>query len=367
MSVRRPIALLVLENGAVFRGRSFGYETDALGEACFNTSMTGYQEILTDPSYCRQIVTLTYPMIGNYGVCQAEMESARIQAAGLVVKEYVAQPSNFNAERNLAEFLQEYRTPAMDGIDTRRLTLMLRKEGAMRSGLFVGRDYHPDMLEAVRQSPEMSGQDLASVVSARAAYNFGEQSGKKYRVAVLDFGVKTNILRMLDRAGFAVRVYPADIRWPELSAESPDAFFLSNGPGDPEPLQYAVETVRAIIDSRKPVFGICLGHQLIGLASGRHTFKLKFGHRGGNQPVKNQLTGQVEITSQNHGFAVAAEGEGGVRITHTNLNDQTVEGFRAEDRPIMSVQYHPEASPGPHDAAYLFDEFYQMVEQNAAS
>lgn len=366
MRRRGALAHLVLENGTVFRGRSFGYESDALGEVCFNTSMAGYQEILTDPSYCRQIITMTYPMIGNYGANQADMESARIQAAGLVVKEYVPQPSNFASEQSLSEFLNAFQTPAIEGIDTRKLTLMIRNEGAMRGGIFVGREYDANMLEAVRASAQMSGQDLAQVVTAPAAYDFGAHAGKRFRVAVLDFGVKSNILRLLDAAGFAVRVYPATVRWEQLAADRPDAFFLSNGPGDPEPLAYAVETVRAIIASRRPLFGICLGHQLIGLAAGHKTYKLKFGHRGGNQPVKNQKTGRVEITSQNHGFAVAEGPEQAVHVTHINLNDRTIEGFESSEAPIMCVQYHPEASPGPHDAAYLFDDFFRMVERESA-
>lgn len=366
MSSRGVIANLVLENGTVFRGRSFGYEGDSCGETCFNTSMAGYQEILTDPSYRRQIVTMTYPMIGNYGVNRQEMESDRIQAAGFVVKEYVPVPSNFRSEQSLGDFLREFKTPAIQGVDTRRLTLMLRREGAMRGGIFVGREYDESMLATVRSIPVMNGLDLAREVTTPRPYSYGESAGKKYRVAVLDFGVKTNILRLLDKSGFAVTVMPAQTDYAALKAQGFDCYFLSNGPGDPEPLDYAINTARGVIADGKPVFGICLGHQVIGLATGRKTFKLKFGHRGGNQPVKNRINGRVEITAQNHGFAVADDENAAVRVTHVNLNDQTIEGFRDSERPIMCVQYHPEAAPGPHDAAYLFDEFYAMVDRHYA-
>ncbi|MCR9141677.1 MAG: glutamine-hydrolyzing carbamoyl-phosphate synthase small subunit [bacterium] len=361
-----PIAVLVLENGTVFSGTSFGYEGDSFGEVCFNTSMSGYQEILTDPSYRRQIVTMTYPMIGNYGVNEEENESSGIQAAGFVVKEYVPNPSNFVSQKSLGDFLKDYEVPGLQGIDTRKLVLMLRNEGSQRGGIFVGRPYDADMLAQVKAQPSMKGLDLASEVTTKAPYQFGDAADKKYRVAVLDFGVKTNILRLLNSNGFDVQVFPARTPFAELKAGGFDCYFLSNGPGDPEPLDYAVDTAKSLMDEGKPMFGICLGHQIIGLASGRESFKLKFGHRGGNQPVKNFKTGRVEITSQNHGFAVAGERSGKVDVTHINLNDETIEGFRDSDRPIMCVQYHPEAAPGPHDAAYLFKDFYEMVEGHYA-
>ncbi|MEQ9367021.1 MAG: glutamine-hydrolyzing carbamoyl-phosphate synthase small subunit [Leptospirales bacterium] len=362
-----PIAHLVLENGTVFSGTSFGYEGDCLGEVCFNTSMSGYQEILTDPSYSRQIVTMTYPMIGNYGINEAENESSGIQAAGFVVKEYVSNPSNFVSQKTLGAFLKEYQRPGIQGIDTRKLVLMLRNQGSQRGGIFVGKPYAADMLERVKAQPSMQGLDLASGVTTKAPYKFGDGAGKKYRVAVLDFGVKTNILRLLNANGFDVQVFPARTSFEELKAGGFDCYFLSNGPGDPEPLDYAVRTTKALMDEGKPMFGICLGHQIIGLASGRSSYKLKFGHRGGNQPVKNFKTGRVEITSQNHGFAVAGERGGQVEVTHINLNDETIEGFRDAGRPIMCVQYHPEAAPGPHDAAYLFRDFFEMVESHYAT
>ncbi len=357
-----PTAVLVLENGTVFSGTSFGHEGDSLGEVCFNTSMSGYQEILTDPSYRRQIVTMTYPMIGNYGVNEEENESSGIQAAGFVVREYVPNPSNFVSQKSLGQFLAEAQVPGIQGIDTRKLVLILRNEGSQRGGIFVGRSYDPGMLEQVKAQPSMQGLDLASEVTTKSAYQFGDGAGKKYKVAVLDFGVKTNILRLLNSNGFDVRVFPARTKFEELKAGGFDCYFLSNGPGDPEPLDYAVETAQALMAEGKPMFGICLGHQIIGLASGRSSYKLKFGHRGGNQPVKNFKTGRVEITSQNHGFAVAGERSGKVDVTHINLNDETIEGFRDGDRPVMCVQYHPEAAPGPHDAAYLFKDFYEMVD-----
>lgn len=361
-----PVAHLVLENGDYFVGRSFGHNSTALGEVCFNTSMTGYQEILTDPSYRRQIVTMTYPMIGNYGVNAEENESARIQAAGLIVREYHPRPSNFRSQISLAEFLIQYETTAMQGIDTRKLVLTLRREGALRGGIFIGKNYTPAMLDEVRSIPAMQGQDLVSEVTTPQAYEFGTQTQKRFRVAVLDFGVKTNILRLLDEAGFAIKVFPADTSFEELQQSKFDCYFLSNGPGDPEPLGYAIKTVQALLQEGKPVFGICLGHQLIGLASGRHSFKLKFGHRGGNQPVQNLETGRVEITAQNHGFAIQKDGKSTAEVSHINLNDNTVEGFRDRERPVMCVQYHPEAAPGPHDSAYLFEEFYKMVEEYRA-
>lgn len=360
-----PSAVLVLENGTIFSGKSFGHAGDSFGEVCFNTSMAGYQEILTDPSYRRQIITMTYPMMGNYGVNEEENESSRIQAAGFVVKEYVPNPSNFVSQKSLGQFLKDYEVPGIQGIDTRKLVLMLRNQGSQRGGIFVGRPYDPEMLTQVRAQPVMTGWDLASEVTTAQPYSFGE-SGKKYKVAVLDFGVKTNILRLLNASGFDVRVFPAQTDFAELKAGNFDCYFLSNGPGDPEPLTYAIKTAKALMDEGKPLFGICLGHQIIGLASGRHTYKLKFGHRGGNQPVKNFKTGRVEITSQNHGFAVAGERDGQVAVTHINLNDETIEGFRDNARPIMCVQYHPEAAPGPHDAAYLFRDFYEMVEDHYA-
>ncbi|MBI3394270.1 MAG: glutamine-hydrolyzing carbamoyl-phosphate synthase small subunit, partial [Spirochaetia bacterium] len=286
----------------------------------------------------RQIVTMTYPMIGNYGINPETSESDRIQASGFVVKEYVDRPSNHTSRTTLSAFLRESEIPAMQGIDTRRLVLELRSAGAQRGGIFVGREYSDDMLDRVRAVPDMNGLDLAVEVTTRAPYTFGRQDGKRYRLAVLDFGVKRNILRLLDQAGFAVNVFPADTTAEVLLGSGFDAFFLSNGPGDPSACTYAVKAAEEILKTGKPVFGICLGHQIIGLAEGRSTYKLRFGHRGGNQPVKNFDTGRVEITSQNHGFAVR-ESDEGARISHINLNDKTVEDLFHEFYNLVDHYY----------------------------
>jgi carbamoyl-phosphate synthase small subunit len=352
-------SVLVLENGLFFSGRSFGASKDATGEVCFNTSMSGYQEILTDPSYCGQIVAMTYPMIGNYGINRRFDQSNRVQCAGFVVKQYVRRPSNHLSEKPLGDYLMEQGIPGIEGIDTRRLVLTLREEGALRGGIFQGM-YNPEMLERVRSIPPMSGQALATVVTTNKHYVFGSTEGKRYRIAVLDFGVKRAILQYLNECGFEVHVFPATTSFEDLKHF--DCYFLSNGPGDPAPLTTAIETTRSLLNTGKPLFGICLGHQILGLARNWKTYKLKFGHRGGNQPVRDNRTGRVEITAQNHGFAVDAAGEGGLEIIYTNLNDHTVEGFRDRSGPVISVQHHPEASPGPHDSLHMFADFYQMVE-----
>lgn len=357
-------ALLVLENGVVFTGRSFGSEKTCLGEVCFNTSMSGYQEILTDPSYKKQIVCLTYPMIGNYGTSDDENESDGIQASGLIVKEYVNTPSAFHSQNTLGDFLKDQNIPGIEGLDTRKLVLMIRNQGAMRGGIFCSESYSPYMLDEVLNIPEMSGQNLASVVTTKTRYSYGTHNNSKFKLAVLDFGIKTNILKLLDNAGFAVEVFPASTSYEMLKQEKFDCYFLSNGPGDPEPLDFAQDTIKSILHEKKPVFGICLGHQLIGLARGLKSFKLKFGHRGGNQPVLNHSNGKVEITSQNHGFAILDQKSSDLNISHINLNDSTIEGFTDSDGLVMSVQYHPEASPGPHDSEYLFNEFYNMVQNH---
>jgi len=353
-------AVLVLENGSLYRGYFFGFEGETTGEVCFNTSMAGYQEILTDPSYSRQIVTLTYPMIGNYGINSEFNQSAKIQAAGLIVKEYVDHPSNFMSRNSLAESLKKEKIVAIEGLDTRKLVLQIRTQGAQRGGIFPG-PYEPSMLDRVRSSPEMKGQDLASVVSAEKPYRFGDAKDKKYRLAVMDFGIKTGILKNLDQCGFDIEVFPAKTEAKDILEKKFDCYFLSNGPGDPEPLDYAVKTIQALLKENKPMFGICLGHQLLGLSSDGKTYKLKFGHRGGNQPVKDLRTGRVEITAQNHGFAVE-NSEKGMALSHINLNDKTVEGFYDENKNILSIQYHPEACPGPNDSVHLFQDFYEMVD-----
>lgn len=344
----------------MYEGESFGYEGEEVGEVVFNTSMAGYQEILTDPSYRKQIVTLTYPMIGNYGINPEDMESDRIQVSGLLVKEYVPIPSNFRSKENLSDFLRRFKIPAISGIDTRKLTRFIRSNGAPNGGIFISNEYKDSYLENVRQFPGIKGLDLAKVVSTSKPYEFGDTEGKQYSVAVYDFGVKTNILRKLNEAGFHVKVFPATTPVEELFRENFDAYFLSNGPGDPEPLDYAIHNTKKILEKKLPLFGICLGHQILGLALGKKTSKLKFGHRGGNQPVLNLITKKVEITSQNHGFAVV-EDDISPETTHINLNDNTNEGISPGNLPVMSVQYHPESSPGPHDAEYLFGDFFEMV------
>lgn len=380
-------AILALEDGRTFECRSFTGSGETWGEVVFNTSMTGYQEVLTDPSYSGQIVSMTYPLVGNYGVNDEDVESDRIQVAGFLVREYQDIPSNYRSTSSLAEYLKEQGVLGLEELDTRALTRHIRKAGAMRAFMST-EDLEPlACVERARQIPQMVGQDLAQEVTTRAPYCwidgkpiFGQQGemalnrniwkhkGEKLRVAVFDFGIKYNILRCLEQTGFEVVVVPAATRADVIRAMEPDGVFLSNGPGDPEPVTYAIETIRALL-GHVPMFGICLGHQLLGLALGGRTFKLKFGHRGANQPVKNLITGRVEITSQNHGFAVDIDSLKGknVEITHINLNDNTLEGFRHREYPIFTAQYHPEASPGPHDAKYLFDEFKTMIRNNSAT
>lgn len=369
-------ALLILEDGTLFEGENFGSSGEAHGEIVFNTSMTGYQEIITDPSYNGQIVVMTYPEIGNYGVNPEDLESAKPYAKGMVVREYWPVPSNWRSTGTLDEFLQKQGIIGIQGIDTRELTRIIRTKGAQKS-LISTIDFDLESLrEKIRSTPGIVGNDLVSEVTCKKPYNWESSSGdwlageeqvspgKRYRVVAYDYGIKTNILRRLYGLGCDVTVVPAGTSSDEILSMNPDGVFLSNGPGDPEPVSYAIENVRKLI-GKKPVFGICLGHQIISLALGGRTFKLKFGHRGGNQPVKNIKTGKVEITSQNHGFAVEPDSLGNdVDITHVNLNDDTVEGLRHKRYPLFSVQYHPESSPGPHDSAYLFDEFIKLMEDD---
>jgi carbamoyl-phosphate synthase small subunit len=362
-------AYLVLQSGEVFSGKSFGFETQETGEVVFNTSMSGYQEILTDPSYKKQIVTLTYPMIGNYGINPEDMESDKVQVSGLVVKEYVDFPSNYRSRMTLSEFLKQYKIPGIWGVDTRRLTRILRDKGATNGGIFVAETFSESFFEEVKKFPGLVGLDLAQVVSTEKVYQFGTHSPDKFNLAVFDYGVKQNILKLLDSHGFNVTVFPAKTKVQDLDSEKFHAYFMSNGPGDPEPLDYAIQNAQTIIESGKPLFGICLGHQIIGQALGKKTTKLKFGHRGGNHPVRNEETKKVEITAQNHGFVVTAENRQGAKIqanvpiTHINLFDNTIAGLKSLEKPVMAVQYHPESSPGPHDSGYLFQEFYEMVQR----
>jgi carbamoyl-phosphate synthase small subunit len=362
--VNKMKALLALEDGAVFYGNTFAGEGEVSGEVVFNTSMTGYQEILTDPSYKGQIVTMTYPLIGNYGINSDDIESAMIQVEAFIAKEYEPIPSNWRSQRTLADYLNQEGKIGIEGIDTRALTRHIRLAGAMK-GVISTEDLGPASLAGkARASKGLVGRDLVKEVTCRRPYQWPQGKGARYEVVALDCGMKFNIARSLARRGCNLTVVPAHTTADEIRVLKPDGILLSNGPGDPEPITYAVHTIQNLI-SEYPIFGICLGHQLLGLAFGGRTFKLKFGHRGPNHPVKNLLTGRVEITTQNHGFCVDMESikDPEIEITHINLNDQTLEGMRHKSLPIFSVQYHPEASPGPHDSSYLFDNFINMIEK----
>jgi carbamoyl-phosphate synthase small subunit len=369
-------ALLALADGTVFRGRSIGADGVTVGEVVFNTAITGYQEILTDPSYCEQIVTLTYPHIGNTGVNAADEESPRVYAAGLVIRDLPLRASSWRAEQTLPEYLAARGVVAIADIDTRRLTRVLREKGAQAGCLMAGRVDEAEALAKARSFPGLAGMDLAKVVTTARSYEWSEggwQPGKGYRkperlrfrVAAYDYGVKRNILRMLVDRGCTVTVFPAQAPARDVLAAKPDGVFLSNGPGDPEPCGYAIDAIRTLLDdTRIPVFGICLGHQLMGLASGARTIKMKFGHHGANHPVKDLDTGQVVITSQNHGFAVDPGSlPPTLRATHVSLFDGSLQGLARTDRPAFCFQGHPEASPGPHDIGYLFDRFSALMEK----
>ncbi len=382
-------AVLALEDGTWFEGFSFGAEGKSFGEVCFNTSMTGYQEILTDPSYRGQIVTMTYPLIGNYGVNNVDVESRKPFLSGFVVKEYCKHPSNYRMTQNLGDYLKKNNIIGIEGIDTRALTAHLRTHGA-KNGVLSTSELDPKKL--VKQAKEhqgLVGRDLVKEVTCDKPYHWTElpynldkpgdnpnaqmdlagltPPEKRIKIAALDCGIKYNILRRLTAEGFDVTVYPATTTADVLLASGAKGFFLSNGPGDPEAVPYVYETVRKLVDSNAAVFGICLGHQMLGLALGGKTYKLKFGHRGGNQPVINTRNNKVEITSQNHGFAVDPDSldKSLVYQSHINLSDNTSEGLAMKHKPVYSVQYHPEASPGPHDSRYLFKQFREMVERNS--
>ncbi len=368
-------AILALEDGTVFEGKSFGAPKDRLGEVVFNTAITGYQEIFTDPSYAGQIVVLTNPQIGNYGANAYDQEAARPYIEGLVVREFSSVASNWRSEENAERFLSDNGIPVAAEIDTRALVRHLRTRGVMRGILSVGNEDRNALVERARQSPSMAGLDLATRVSTASQYSWNQPvapcsasetlagtTEQFCHVVAYDYGIKRNILRRLVTVGARVTVVPALTSAEDVLALKPDGVFLSNGPGDPEPLEFQAQQVRKLI-GKKPVFGICLGHQILGLALGGKTYKLKFGHRGANHPVLNRMTEKVEITSHNHGFAVDPDSLNAneVDLTHINLNDQTLEGFRHRSEPVFCVQYHPEAAPGPHDSHYLFDDFMQMI------
>ena len=371
-------AVLLLEDGTVFKGRAFGARGYRCGEVVFNTAITGYQEILTDPSYHEQIVTMTYPLIGNYGTNSGDVESRRLFVSGFIVKENCAYPSNWRNELTLSDYLAANNVVGLEGIDTRKLVRHIRTEGAMR-GIISSTELDVDALKKqLEEYPGLVGRDIVKDVTIEQPYPWTEavsdvltgkeiKEEKKYKVIALDFGMKLNILRLLVSHGCDVKVVPANTSAESILAEKPDGVFLSNGPGDPAPVSYAVETTKALL-GKVPIFGICLGHQILSLALGGTTYKLKFGHRGANHPVKNLETGAIEITSQNHGFCVDLDSlkDKDVRLTHINLNDQTLEGICCDAMDAFSVQYHPEASPGPHDSGYLFESFTRLMDKRLA-
>ena len=359
-------ATLLLEDGKVFKGKNFGCSGEIIGEVVFNTSMTGYQEILTDPSYCEQIVTMTYTQIGNYGVNNQDVESSRVQVKGFIVREFFDNFSNWRAESSLQDYLKEHNILGLSEIDTRQLTRHIRAEGAMKGIISTKTDNIRELKEKLDNYPSMVGRDLVKYVTCSKPYYFNEdKKDYKYLVTVIDYGVKLNILRCLDDIGFKVVVLPAETKPDEILKYNPDGIFLSNGPGDPAAVSYGISTISKLI-GKKPIFGICLGHQLLALALGASTYKLKFGHHGANHPVKNLATGEVEITTQNHGFSIDVESLNRIKntaykITHINLNDETIEGVEYPDISAFSVQHHPEASPGPHDSKYIFNKFIDII------
>lgn len=369
-------ALIALEDGTAFEGSCFGASGEKTGELVFNTSMTGYQEILTDPSYKGQIVTMTYPLIGNYGINEEDVESMRPYVEGFIIREYSTKPSSWRAQGDLSQLLKKHGIIGIEGVDTRAITKHIRTAGAMKAIISTEDMNKNRLIEKARVSPGLIGRDLVKEVSCSAPYPWRSRSrppyeppssyrDHRYRIVAMDFGIKHNILRLLELSGCDVVVVPAKTTANEILSQSPDGIVLSNGPGDPEGVPYAIETARELV-GKKPILGICLGHQILGLALGGRTYKLKFGHHGGNHPVKDLLKDRMSITAQNHGFCVDMNSldEGNMEATHVNLNDQTLEGMRHRELPIISIQFHPEASPGPHDARYLFGDFIEMMDRS---
>ena len=369
--------LLALEDGTVFEGTAFGAPVDKAGEVVFNTSLTGYQEIFTDPSYAGQIVVLTNPQIGNYGTNEADNEAGKPYIEGLIVREYSPVASNWRSDADTSDFLARHGIPGVTGIDTRTLVRKLRMGGVMRGAISSITLDREELIERARSIPRMAGRDLASLVSTAKSYQWrggvspvseseivSAEVAPRFKVVAYDFGIKRNILRRLAHVGCELTVVPAGTSAEDVMSLKPDGVFLSNGPGDPEPLEYQAAQMRKLM-GKTPIFGICLGHQILGLALGGKTFKLKFGHRGGNHPVLNKITNKVEITAQNHGFAVDPDSlnQNDIELTHINLNDNTLEGLRHKNLPLFCVQYHPEAAPGPHDSQYLFDDFVQLMDE----
>ena len=363
MIQEKKIAKLVLENGIALEGRSFGHIGETTGEICFNTGMTGYQEIITDPSYCGQLVTMTQPHIGNYGINPEDIESTKIQVSGFIIKQESIVASNYRSKQTIGNYLRDNQIVGIQGLDTRMLTRIIRNEGAMNAIISSEETNTKSLLNKLKHVPNMSGLDLAKVVTCKNKYTLGNQKSN-FHIVAIDYGIKKNILHLLENSGCHVTVVPATTTAKQILAMNPDGVFLSNGPGDPAAVKYGIKTVKELL-GLKPIFGICLGHQILALALGGSTYKLKFGHRGCNHPVKNVITGKIEITSQNHGFSVKANSlPKEISITHISLNDETVEGLESKKYSAFSVQYHPEASPGPHDSQYLFNHFMQLMEKN---
>lgn len=358
-------AILFLEDGLFFTGKSLGSNGETFGEVCFNTGMTGYQEILTDPSYSNQMIVMSSPHIGNYGTNNNDTESEKVYATGFIIKSESLQPSNWRSEESLSSFLKKHSIVGIQDIDTRALTIHIRKNGAMR-GIISTEDFDLDSLASkIENIPKMEGQDLAIKVARNKKVILSNTDNPVYKIAAIDFGMKSNIYDIMLDHKAEVEIFPANVSYDEILLSNPDGIFLSNGPGDPAAVTYGIETVKKLL-GKKPIFGICLGHQILALALGASTFKMKFGHRGINQPVKNLITNKVEITSQNHGFAVDEDTlPSNVTVTHKHLNDDTVAGISCNDISAYSVQYHPEASPGPHDSRYVFKEFFNMMKSNA--